>query len=956
MRPKLTVFLFRKKILSFCLLIGVCSLALSYAEPLSAGIVTNPGFESEEGWILELLNGAQGRIERDTSVSRNGKHSLKVVKTNSLGQVVVRSAKPVNLKFGSQYLLRGYFRSEDAPLSSLLLFRLGSNNAAAIKNPYGLYHYVAHGLIPNSPSDHWEKRIVKYTCSREPSADPSIARNVPASSYVYVVLAGNPCTVWLDDITIEEGKRQAGGNLPKYDFSFSQTEVFELLQKRQISTLKLETQPGRTVLLDENGNVVPPAFYFSNRNTETEGDYEDFGKAGVDSAIVTIRLGLVWQARDKYNFSKIDEAILMVLRKNSNANLILNLSVNPYEKWGEEHPGECWMNSKGQRVFRASGDGSAKMVFADSSQEAKAALGAQDVFMLPSYHSSTYQKEMADCIRLAVEHIKDSPFSKSVVGFLIMGALDGRFQMGPPDFSNSALLRFQQWCEEKYGTTQQLSHAWGREISSFQDIEIPAVASIAVFSPSLSAKPYMTDRSIIDYRTFRAKDVWDVIDLFAGVAKTAIGKPAIAATYRELDAAFTRTKHIDIIGNDFNYYSFRHPGYATGWCPPEVWFHDKMIFQDIDLRSFAGPQISDEEYEQWVGAVVSPEQWREAHRKLVGLSLANGAGYWYYDMLAYFRDEFIMTQIAETQQVNRRLLKVPWSPLPVDVAVVIDDSSENNRQYHSVYHNVATVNHIQRMMLQTSGVPFKTYYVDDIMERPEFLGYKIIIFLHVTEISREVREFINQKLKNNQRTLVWVYDSGYIEGGKPDAMAMSDLIGIGTKTEERFARLTPMMNVSDSPITKDVPPLIGLSELDLLNFQFAGIATSFAPAQPFWIEDGDAEAMASYHEDGKVAMAQKDFESWKSIYIASPNSLTDKLLNNIAKSANALRFGDSGQLIASDGTFLMIHGLQQSNYRFNLPPGKSRIINADSGETVAENVTEWIFPIVPQKTYFYFLE
>lgn len=94
-------------------------------DPAQHNLIANPGFEDGDGWAVTCRNGAKGRGQRDTSTARTGRAAMKLTKANSIGVVVMSTAKPVRVKPGATYTFRGFSHSDDAPVTSLLLFRIG---------------------------------------------------------------------------------------------------------------------------------------------------------------------------------------------------------------------------------------------------------------------------------------------------------------------------------------------------------------------------------------------------------------------------------------------------------------------------------------------------------------------------------------------------------------------------------------------------------------------------------------------------------------------------------------------------------------------------------------------------------------------------------------------------------------------------------------------------------------
>ncbi len=266
----------------------------------------------------------------------------------------------------------------------------------------------------------------------------------------------------------------------------------------------------------------------------------------------------------------------------------------------------------------------------------------------------------------------------------------------------------------------------------------------------------------------------------------------------------------------------------------------------------------------------------------------------------------------------------------------------------------AGFNNDQEMLLYASGVPFDRVYLDDILKNERFQQYKVYVFLQNTYISQEQRQQISQLLKNNGRTLVWVYDSGYISENGKSVEGMAELTGIKINTKEVFQRTTPLVIAGSHPLANGVLPFQSASELQMANFKLAGFDAAMAPGQPFWIDDPAATVFAKYQEDGLNAMVVKDLGTWKSIYLGGAGSLGDDLLNNIAKSANAYTVSDAGIAeIHTNGTFISIHALRSGEYTIQLPPGKTQVLEAETGKVLQQNGKTYLLKLEAQKTYWF---
>jgi hypothetical protein len=283
------------------------------------------------------------------------------------------------------------------------------------------------------------------------------------------------------------------------------------------------------------------------------------------------------------------------------------------------------------------------------------------------------------------------------------------------------------------------------------------------------------------------------------------------------------------------------------------------------------------------------------------------------------------------------------------------------------------------MLLETSGVPFDVHYLDDVMNEPALQQYKVYLFHNNTYLTEKQKDWINKNLKKNNRTIVWLYDPGYVTDNGLSINAVSAITGFKVKTEPGYSRSVVAVNrKSGDKLTGgergyyQVPEFQGMAEALCAVFNTAGKAYSVEPyfsrfgytAAPgvsryrkFWIESGFDAALATYKEDSKVVIAIKRFSDWSSVYVAAPNALAGEMFHNIAKEANAYRTGPPalGELRLS-GRFVSYHAVKTGKYEFQLPRGVSKIIDADTGKVLAQNTATYTIDGKAQTTYWYFIE
>jgi hypothetical protein len=722
-----------------------------------------------------------------------------------------------------------------------------------------------------------------------------------------------------------------------------------------------------------NGKAVPAVLYKGLLSGEKQGDYAAFGKSGIPFSVTTVRLGpdyydsTIWKGKNQYDWKVLDEALMSVLKKNPNAHIILDVWIYPYKNWGEENPDEIIRNEKGERAYGGWGnvEGFTNSLDKGETTSEQVAKNTKGFWWYPSYHSPKWREEAGAALEALAKHLAGSTPGKAVAGFFISGGHDGQFiNHHFVDYSAPAQIAFRGWIKARYNSIENLNRIWNSDYKNWDEITIPVIDESG---HQEKRAPYLNPGAESDYREFRDISPWQLRDAFAGVLKKNIGKPVVTLAYGSpIHRAFFETENLDGAGS-MTYYPYRVAGYSTGWKQVNSFaLHNKIFFQELDLRSWVADGYG-EVYSGWIGAGRTPREWDAINRKLVGISLANDWGYWYYDMNQYYNAPEIHSELQNSFDATQKYFgkqQAPahsnWKP---DVVLVTTDEPQ---KYISARFNAVGTPHsagvdYQGMMLETSGVPYDKHYLHDVLKNPDLQNYKIFIFENTVFLTADQRAQIKAKLQRGNRTLIWLYDSGYISENGKSAQGMSDLTGMKIQTEEKYERLSPMMlkpeAASKNPLLKNVQPFQGASEMMLAMFGLRGSVASFAARpQPFWIDDNSATVLARYAEDDRAAMAMKKMPNWTSITIGAPNALSGDLLNNIARENGAYVCGAPGQAINMNADFVSLHAMKSDTYTLRLPKNKSRVRDALTGKVLAEKVTSYSFPVIAQSTYWFFLE
>jgi hypothetical protein len=337
------------------------------------------------------------------------------------------------------------------------------------------------------------------------------------------------------------------------------------------------------------------------------------------------------------------------------------------------------------------------------------------------------------------------------------------------------------------------------------------------------------------------------------------------------------------------------------------------------------------------------------------LSLARNFGNWYYDMGAYFNDPGVHEEISRTTEVYRKLIareKLDWRP---EVCVVITEEEQHFLSNNDSIQEYDNHNwNPQWEAFETSGVPYERHYLPQILAREELQHFKVYIFSHNAFVSEDQREQIDRLLKNNGRTLVWLYDTGYFKEGGASNDNITELTGITVSSYPDNLKRT-FLYTDRSPLTQGVQPYFCGSDMYTTIGGTSG-RVSYPGLHYFTIADLQAEIFGGYAEDNQPAAALKEFPDWTSIYLGAPQSLSAEVMQRIARRAGAFVAAQAGQQLAMSGEFASIHGLKAGFYTLTLPPGRTRVVDPFTGTALAENTSQYTFTIVPWKTYWFFFE
>ncbi|MBT3379606.1 MAG: hypothetical protein HN742_18840 [Lentisphaerae bacterium] len=943
---------------------------LEWASPavalLGPSLLPNGGFEAHHkeltGWSVNPCRDATGVASIDDTTARTGRRSLRLTKTNGLGYLDIRSTHPVVIPPGRKtWTYAVHFRADDAPVSSALYLRFEDEKGNLIGDDTGLNRaagWQSQSLLRNTPPGKWDKRLIMRRQSKEEQR-----------LYVHIILYGNPCTVWIDDVTFPspEWKPAATGptmTQPRH----TRSEALAVLAQRP-DARAIVRKGARNSELIVDGKPAAPVLHLGV--SPLHADFHLFETQGnvplqVLNIFLDSRKGTyipnrpnwpgeapVWRVGGETDFTTPMALVEGFARRAPNSYLILGFQVSWPEDYVTRNPETVWLDKDGRK-----GCGAATHFLGFKEELPRGTR------WWPSPYSRKARQDAADVIRAFVRELKTTPYIKMVAGTFISGGHDGQFYIGWPDYSEPGVLGWREWLRRRYGSDEALAKAWRTPGATLANAQVPLSDSEAppppggtlMFHDPRSRTPHS------DYDEFMNQSIWEIEDYFAGVVKDEIGKDIIGLTWHMGGGwkgdfrAFLGSRALDaFISQPF--YEFRYPGHSGGInCPYEsIALHGKLAIKEMDTRSWLRG-ISNELITMRIGTPLSRDHFQAMNRKETGQMIARGQGYWYYDISgSTYRHPAAMEEIRTTKGVAEHVAANP-RPFRPDVALVYHTPSFfcRRKTLYGLYNVATYAMKWQHMTLNTAGVPTHGYFLRDLMQQPELCRYKVYVFVNAFYLTEAERTFIGT-LKQNGNVLLWHYAPGYVSpaGVSPDTI--SELIGMGVQTTPALTAQPTVVGPSGDPLARDLPPLQGMGDVFRSFFTLASTPLAHIDAQRFWVEDDDATVLARYASDNKVAIAVKRHPDWTSVYVASVAGIGAQLFHNVAREADAYVVTEPGPEVHMNGSFISLHGVRGGEIRLRLPR-KCDVSDAFTGRIIARGAPETTLSLPAQATRWLLLE
>jgi len=643
-----------------------------------------------------------------------------------------------------------------------------------------------------------------------------------------------------------------------------------------------------------NGKVIPPSMLFVNlhdrpneENTRLmTGEIADAARYGVD--LVTFTVGMPWaKPGEKVDYqAEVDHWIDVALKANPRALLIPR--INP------TFPPQWWQNAHPTEMTR----------FNDGSISGS-----------PSPHSLLWRQDAAAQVSAMVVHL-EKKYGSRIAGYHLSGHNTGEWfsekhHHGMLSSTEECVIpAFRLFLTAKYGNDKILSQSWGRECKLAEVLPPTVEERLRKGPPVFRSLP--AERNVVDFLEFRNREMAQAMLAVTGAAKAAAPEKVVLAFYgyhHELPcgAGLQESGHlaqelvlaspaVDILCSPVSYFDRMAGGVGPFMTPTDsAALHGKMRFLEDDLRTHLSPADSVEMRINGHRSAVDRHETEGILTRNAGMAITHSAGWWWMDLWGegWYRGDEMWKFLAKLRDAQTQSNMVSAAP---EIAVFVDGRSElllrssPNSQYPLLYKFRQDIGRI--------GAPVGYYVLDDLLTG-KVAPARLNLFLDAYWLDADQLTGLRKALAaRRDATAVWMWAPGIAGDGVTDFARGSACTGI--KLEQLDA------SRGGGKITFNV----GNKE----NYD----ATHGFLAPSFKVIDPSAQALAVYSDGSGTAVAAKNVDGFRSVYVGTLR-LPSWFLRQLAEDAGVHIYNRQDEVVSAGYGFLMFHAVSDGDKVLSLP-------------------------------------
>ncbi|MDD5602736.1 MAG: hypothetical protein PHG48_01470, partial [Eubacteriales bacterium] len=289
---------------------------------------------------------------------------------------------------------------------------------------------------------------------------------------------------------------------------------------------------------------------------------------------------------------------------------------------------------------------------------------------------------------------------------------------------------------------------------------------------------------------------------------------------------------------------------------------------------------------------------------------------WWFDFMGgYFSDDILMSEIKKMITIKEGYRKIKMASAS-RIAVFADTES----LYYVSEESTAGLDCVKNVYedLKLIGAPHDIFLFSDI-DSPSLNidQYRLIVFLNSFVITEAKRQYINENIKKDGRSILWIYAPGYITEEGFSEKRVSDITGLDIKYLPEYEN--EIVILPDDPRFYDSKGLdYGFTNKATGVQIFRGVEHPVSPI--FYIDDKDAVAIGKYRKSRKTALGFRQFEEFTSYYSAAGN-LPIGVLREIARKAGVTIYYEGIEPVYVNNRLIGIHNAPGGTITFNVPSG-----------------------------------
>lgn len=560
--------------------------------------------------------------------------------------------------------------------------------------------------------------------------------------------------------------------------------------------------------------------------------------------------GETWFGDNDYRFENFDRQMEMFLTAAPDAYFFINLHVDVRPWWLEQNPGN-----------------------ADSFTHLSQIAG-----------NEKWRRDTEAYIRAFIQYAEEH-YGDKIIGYWLLGG-------------NTT-----EWFSSR---DREESHpvklAAFRKYMNDPDIEIPPEEVRNKPEEQIFLNPE-TDATLIEYRRFHAELISGLVLDYCRTAKEQLQNRKLVGVFfgyimelgnpwsfghLDLDRV-NESPYVDMIATPSSYH-FRMYDDGTAYMilSESLKLHGKAYFASFDNLTFLTPTMAndhrrlcnDPETTEALNLLATNynrhdllntrEKTIHGMRREMMSRLAKQCGTWWFDMLeGWYYDEGLMTEVRNLVKRSASFLNKPRHSI-AEICVFVATEPLYCVNPKSKIHNESLV--FQRGDLSRIGAPYELYSMRD-LKRVDINRYKLILFLNAYSLTADERHYINQTIKGNGRSLLFVGPADYM-GDK------------GVSAERSGSLLEMRIGVLDQDETR----------IRAFNSEY-GYQKLQNPT--LFAEENGICVLGRFSDSRKCALALRETENYR-VFFSSLGHLSHKVLREIAKMSGV-------HIYAEDGVFTYIN-------------------------------------------------